>query len=248
MIEKRNIRLLIEYNGTKYSGWQFQPRQRTIQGEIQQALKKLTGHKPTIYAAGRTDAGVHALGQVANFRISHQLPVEKYRDGLNFYLPRDILIRKADVAPEGFHARFGAVYRRYRYIIGLERSALDRNRRWEIDYRLDFKILERAAELVRGEHDFSTFCVVSSQKEDNRCIVYESKWSDQEDAPVYDITANRFLHSMIRSLIGLMVDLGRGAIGMKEFKTIFASGDHTAVRHVAPARGLYLAAVGYEEE
>lgn len=248
MVKEKNIRLIIEYDGTNYAGWQVQPRQKTVQGEIESALQKLTGQKPILFAAGRTDAGVHALAQVANFRIAHRLPVKKYRDGLNFYLPDDILIGEAgEVAPE-FHSRYDAAFRSYRYLIARRRSALYHLQRWECSYDLNRKEMDRAAEYVRGEHDFSAFCVTSSQKEDNRCLVYESKWREENGLLVFEITANRFLHSMIRSLVGLMVDLGRGAIDMKAFKKIIAAGDHSALKHVAPARGLYLAAIGYEEE
>jgi len=245
LAELKNVKLVIEYNGSAYAGWQYQPNQKTVQGEIETALNKLTREKITVHAAGRTDAGVHALGQVVSFRTKRRLSVEKYRDGLNFYLPDDILIRRAEEVSLDFDARYSAVYRRYRYQIGMERSALGHGLRWDIGFDLNLKMLESAADYIRGEHDFSTFCVLSSRKVDNRCLVYQSQWRRKGNVLKYEITADRFLHTMIRSLVGLMMELGRGDITMKQFSGIFNSGDHTAIRKVAPARGLYLVAVGY---
>ena len=242
---RKNIKLTIEYNGTAYSGWQFQPNATTIQGEIEKALAVITSQKVTLFGAGRTDAGVHALGQVANFIVEHTLPAQKYQDALNFYLPHDILIRSAEEVPLDFHARYDAVYRRYQYLIGLEKSALYRDMRWEINRRPDFARLSESAAYIVGEHDFTACCVVNSQKESNRCIVYRSEWTEQGRALKFEITADRFVHSMIRSLVGLMIEYGCGGIIKNEFIRIFTGGDHTAIPKVAPARGLCLAEVGY---
>lgn len=241
----RNIKLTIQYDGAAFSGWQFQPRLRTVQGELEAAIEKLTGKRETVYGAGRTDAGVSALGQVANFRTPSRLPAKKFRDGLNFHLPGDILIRAAEDAPEAFHARYDAICRRYEYRIGRRGTVMDRERIWEIAGTPDRRLMEAAAEMIMGEHDFSTFCVTASRKPDNRCLVYRSRWSWSGDVGRYDIAADRFLHTMIRSLVGVMVDLGLGRMTRRRFDAIFAAGDHRAIRHVAPARGLTLVAVDY---
>jgi len=242
---EQNIKLLIEYDGTGFSGWQYQPGLKTVQGELQKALEKLTGKRITLYGAGRTDAGVHALGQAAHFKIDHNLPVEKYRDGLNFYLPDKIRIRRAETASPGFHARYSAVYRKYIYIISRRPSPLERNRSWEMTFPLDIQLLNAAAEYILGEHDFTTCCVVSSQKKNNRCLVYASRWREGNERLYYEIMADRFLHSMIRSLVGLMVETARGAITPARFRQIMKAGDHTAIGRVAPAQGLYLVEIGY---
>jgi tRNA pseudouridine38-40 synthase len=242
---ENNIRLMIEYRGGAFAGWQFQPNQRTVQGELEKALKKLTAKKITLYGAGRTDAGVHALCQVANFRVSHRLPVEKYRDALNFHLPEDIRILKAESVSPEFHARYAALYRKYRYLIGLKKTALFADRRWEITASLDIELLNAAANYILGEHDFTACCVVSSQKDNNRCLVYSSRWRRQASVLIYDIMADRFLHSMIRSLVGLMVETARGGMSLRNFKEVLKSGDHAAIKKVAPARGLYLVDIGY---
>lgn len=240
-----NIRLTIEYDGSAYSGWQVQPRQKTIQGEIEAALTRLTSQKVTLYTAGRTDAGVHALAQTANFKIDHNLPVEKYRDGLNFYLPDDILIASAQPVDERFHSRYSAIYRKYRYLIGREKSAVDQLKRWNVTTSLDMAIMSEAADRIIGEHDFASCCVVSSQKENNDCIVYDSAWTELDGILKYDVTANRFLHNMIRSLVGMMYRLGRHEITLKQFQEIISSGDHRLIKKTAPACGLYLVEVGY---
>lgn len=241
----RTIRLTVEYDGSEFAGWQFQPRLRTVQGEIEKALKRITKKKTGIIAAGRTDSGVHALGQVAHFKVDSRLPAKKFSDALNYYLGGDILIRNSEEMPPEFHARYDAAYRLYRYLISASRSAIDRSRFWELPVDLDREKLSWAADYIEGEHDFAAFCVAASRKKDNRCLVYRSRWLIKDDFLCYEIMANRFLHTMIRSLVGLMVQLGQGRISKKEFIKIFENHDHSRLGRVAPSRGLYLVAVGY---
>ncbi len=164
---------------------------------------------------------------------------------MNFYLPDSIRVLRSEEVPLEFHSRYDAIYRKYRYVIGLGQSVRGRERRWEITFRPDIQLLNDAAEHILGEHDFAACCVVSSLKENNRCLIYSSHWRQQDSELYYEIMADRFLHSMIRSLVGLMVETARGGITMKRFKEILRSGDHAAIRKVAPARGLYLTAIGY---
>jgi len=249
-VSHKNIRLNIQYDGGEFSGWQVQPNAVTVQGEIEKAIEKITGQKISICAAGRTDAGVHALGQVANFFIEHNIQPEKYKEAINHYLPKSILIADSiEVAPE-FHARKSAQWRYYRYLISYCRSPLYYNRRWENRRRLDISILKETAESIIGVHDFSTFCTVSSLKENNECNILQSGWREEKDLLIYEIRGNRFLHTMVRSLVGLMVDLGREptsseALTLKQFEDILLSKKHTRLKTVAPPQGLYLVAVGY---
>jgi tRNA pseudouridine38-40 synthase len=243
----RNIRLDIQYDGTEYSGWQFQTNAATVQGHIESAIYQVTGKKVNLYGAGRTDAGVHALGQVANFRIDHDLTPEKYKDAINFYLPGKILITDSHQVSPDFHARKSAKWRHYRYLIGLQRSAHYFNLRWEYPYALDLDRMRRIADYIRGAHDFSAFCVVSSQKENNECNILVSEWHEEESQFRFEIRADRFLHTMVRSLVGCMVEAGREKdfLTLNAFEDILKSGDHTRIKTVAPARGLYLVAAGY---
>jgi len=241
------IRLDIQYDGTDYSGWQIQKNAPTVQGFIEAALEKVTGRKVAIHGAGRTDAGVHALNQVASFKIDHRLPPEKYKEALNYYLPQSILILSSRAAADDFHARKSARWRRYRYLIATERSALYFRQRWEYPFELSLVRMNEVASLIRGIHDFSAFCVVSSQKENNNCRIISAEWSRPGITLVFDIKADRFLHTMVRSLVGLMVDTGkvRDYLTLEQIKDIIASGDHTRIKTVAPSRGLYLVSVGY---
>ncbi|RME29404.1 MAG: tRNA pseudouridine(38-40) synthase TruA, partial [Candidatus Zixiibacteriota bacterium] len=203
----RNIKLVVEYFGPSFSGWQIQKGVPTVQGALVEAVFRVTGQKVGIIGAGRTDAGVHALGQVANFHIEHPLPPERYRDALNSYLPDDIRVQSSEEVPEDFHARFSATHRRYRYLLTEERTALYRHYRWEGVSPLDVDTLHKAAGLLLGEHDFSAFCVTASRQENNRCRIEHSRWCRFGPLWVYEIRGNRFLHSMVRSLVGGMVNL-----------------------------------------
>lgn len=248
----RNIKLLIEYKGTSFAGWQVQDGQNTVQGEIEAAITKITGRKTGVIGAGRTDAGVHALGQVANFHIEHQLEPSRYRDALNYYLPADIQIKHSEAVPEAFHARYDAIFRRYRYLMAQEQSALYRELRWESPFELDRVLLDEAASLVLGEHDFSAFCVVSSRKESNLCRVELSRWRAIGPLLVYEIRGNRFLHGMVRSLVGSMVNLATARqdnnmlnLTIAGFRDIMKGHGPDRVPFTAPAHGLYLVSVGY---
>ena len=253
-MNQQNIKLTIEYNGTNYAGWQSQAGPKTIQDEIVEAIFKTTGRKVKLVAAGRTDAGVHALGQVANFLIEHDLQADRYPDALNFYLPDDIRIKTSEPVPVAFNARRDALFKRYRYLIGLERSALYRDYRWEYTRSIDVEKLRKAAGLVVGEYDFSPFCVVSSRREDNTCRIDSAGWRQIGPLLVFEIRGNRFLHSMIRSLVGAMVNLStletdknKLNLTLDRFGDIIKSSTSERVKFTAPAQGLYLVSVGYNK-
>ncbi|MFQ5453816.1 MAG: tRNA pseudouridine(38-40) synthase TruA [Candidatus Zixiibacteriota bacterium] len=251
---QKNIKLIIEYKGTNFSGWQSQAGTKTIQDEITDAIFKTTGKKVNLISAGRTDAGVHALGQVANFIIEHSLETEKYREALNYYLPEDIIIKSSQEVSDKFHARFDAVSKRYRYLIGLAKSALYKDYRWEKYFELDFPLLKKAASLIIGEHDFMPFCVVSSRKESNICIIESSHWYKIGPLLIFEIRGNRFLHSMVRSLVGSMVNLAlvgkdknKQNLTLGKFKDIIQTPTAERVVFMAPAEGLYMVSVKYNK-
>lgn len=252
---ERNIRLDIEYEGTGYSGWQIQKKSPTVQGKLTEAVRRVTGRKVNLIGAGRTDAGVHALGQVANFRIDHRLEPQRYRDALNHYLPEDIRVICSEEVDIEFHARHDARSRRYRYLASIEMSALYRNLRYHLPAALDFDRLQQAAELVVGEHDFAPFCVVASRQDNNACSVYSSRWRRVGPLLVYEIRANRFLHGMVRSLVGAMLNLASAEpdanslnLTLERFGDIITASTEERVPFTAPAHGLYLVSVGYREK
>jgi tRNA pseudouridine38-40 synthase len=251
---ERNIKLTIEYHGARWSGWQMQEREPTVQGEITEAIYKVTGRRVSLVGAGRTDAGVHALGQVANFIVDHPLETARFVDALNFHLADDIRILHADEVAIGFNARRDAHHRRYRYLMSNHRSALYRQLRWEHHYQMDEDLLHRTAALIEGEHDFAPFCVVSSLKEDNHCIIHHSAWRRVGALWVYEIRGNRFLHSMVRSLVGAMVNVAtvnRDAnalnLTLDDLASMLNGSKSERNPFTAPAHGLYLVSVGYDE-
>lgn len=252
MSAERNIRLDIEYEGTAYAGWQIQEKERTVQGEITEAIRKVTRRDANLIGAGRTDAGVHALGQVSNFRIEHDLTAERFRDALNYHLPDDIRILRSVEVPLEFHARFDAKERRYRYLASPELSAIHRHLRYHQTRDIDYKLLQEAASRVLGKHDFAPFCVVSSRKENNACEVGFSRWFRYGSLLIYEVRANRFLHGMVRSLVGGMLNLAtrtpdqnRLNLTLQSFSDMITAPTEERVAFTAPAHGLYLVKVLY---
>ncbi len=244
MDARRNIRLIIEYDGTGYVGWQRQKHGRSIQGEIESALSSIFQEPVKLYGAGRTDAGVHARGQVANFRTQSPIPPARIKGALNSYLPEDIVIRHAEDAPENFHARYSARERVYSYLITLERSALLKNYAWHVRFSLDPEPMDRAAALITGPHDFRAFCRANSGVEHHRCTVTRASWNRDGSTLRFSIAADRFLHGMVRLLVGTMIDLGRRRLALPQFVDLLEGrAGHSLVS--APAQGLVLEKILY---
>jgi len=241
----RNIKLEIEYDGTDFHGWQVQPKLRTVQGDIQEKLKTILRHEVNLIGAGRTDVGVHALGQVANFKTDNPLETESILEGLNGLLHHDVVIKKIQEADPDFHSRYGAASRLYQYRICRRRTALLRRYAWEVLYSLITDEMVKATENIEGEHDFSSFCVADSSKENNLCNVIRAAWQWDGDRLTFEIEANRFLHTMVRSLVGTLVEVARGYFSVADFVNIIKAKDRRKAGPTAPARGLYLVEVKY---
>ena len=239
MSAQRNIRLLVEYDGTAYAGWQRQENGRSIQGEIESAAAQVLRETVNVAGAGRTDAGVHARGQVASFTTSAVLEPSRIARGLTAVLPDDIVIRLAEEAAPGFHARFSAKGRRYSYLITAAPTALLRRYSWHVTHTLDASLLDAAAAAIRGERDFKSFCRAGADVEHHRCTVAEAAWTRDGDLYRFDIRADRFLHGMVRALVGTMVEIARGYRGPDELPAILAAGA------AAPPCGLVLEEVYY---
>ncbi len=241
----RNIRLLIEYDGSAYAGWQRQAGDPTIQAAIEDALATLLREPVTLTGAGRTDAGVHARGQVANFRCAATLGAERIARGLNGILPDDIAILACEEASSSFHARFDAVGRRYSYAISTSPVAIDRRDCWHVKYPLDPGVMREAAASIVGAHDFTSFCRAGSEVTHHRCAVREARWDVAGHRLLFGITADRFLHGMVRTLVGTMVDVGRGRIDAGELSRMLDARDRREAGPAAPAHGLVLEEVYY---
>jgi tRNA pseudouridine38-40 synthase len=241
----RNIRLIIEYEGTDFSGWQRQPDSRTVQGEIEEELREILQDEVKLIGSGRTDAGVHALEQVANFKTESKLNLDSILKGLNSLLPEDILIKDIEEVNLDFNSRYSARSRVYRYKIYLGKSVFLRRYVWEVLFNLDFEKINSATQLIKGKHDFSSFCVTGSAKENNQCEILKAFWDKDGKNLEFEIEADRFLHSMVRSLVGTLVDVGRGYFTLEDFSEILKARDHTKAGLTAPAKGLYLVKVNY---
>jgi len=208
-------------------------------------LKKIMGVDVKLIGAGRTDVGVHTLGQVANFTAQNDLPLRAIKDGLNSLLPRDIVIKGVREVPLGFNARFAARRRRYRYRYYMGRTALQRNFVWEVPYNLDVTKMDSAAKLLLGQKDFSSFCHQEKGEKNMTCQIFRAQVKKKGCEVVFIIEANRFLHNMVRILAGTLLDVGRGKLSIDAFQEILLSKDRRRAGPTAPAKGLCLVGVWY---
>ncbi len=236
--------MIVEYDGTHFSGWQLQAKGRTVQGEIEKALQTILKEEIRITGAGRTDAGVHARGQVAHFDAS------KIPDGINWYkalntvLPEDVVVREVSEAPEDFNARHSAKSRSYQYRIHPGNTALERLYCWPVYSELNFHLLENCSKLLVGKHDFSAFC--SDEERDQReAIIFEAGWKKEGNFLYFDITANRFLRAMVRMLVGSMVEVARGFMPLETFRELLQNPGNRKGGPPAPPSGLFLTRVEY---
>jgi len=244
------IALLLQYDGTGYHGWQIQLEQVTVQGVLEKALKQMYGCHVGLMGSGRTDSGVHALGQVAHYDVDQSdVPPEKIWMALNRMLPKDIRIVASAEVNTDFHSRFSARERSYQYRINTRQNVLDRNMRWYIRYPVDMSRLETTATHIMGRHDFSSFCYAGTETTNMICNVMEASWFKNRDGELmFQVKADRFLHHMVRMLVGCMVEVGRGKWQMDEFQRLLLNPDRKAHVITAPAKGLALMQVAYPPE
>ncbi|MFW5853836.1 MAG: tRNA pseudouridine(38-40) synthase TruA [Thermodesulfobacteriota bacterium] len=247
----RNFKLTIEYDGTRYHGWQRQKGDRTLQGEIERALKTMTGQQIILNGSGRTDAGVHAYGQTAHFKCETLLSPDVFQKGLNSLLDADIVIRDCREVDRSFHARFDVRRKTYHYRIRNRPlpSALERLYVWHIRRPLNLAAMAEAAVCLSGEHDFKAFEGAGSPRAHTRRRIFQSEivW-DPEGSVTFQVSADGFLRYMVRNIVGTLVDVGSGKTTVLEFQKILASEDRGRAGATAPPHGLYLMQVDYEEE
>jgi len=245
---RKNFKLTIEYDGGGFHGWQRQQSDRTVQGVIETAIAAMTGQKVTLIGSGRTDAGVHALGQTANFLCETELTATIFERGLNSLLPEDVIIRRCSPADESFHARFNAKSKIYQYRI-LNRSipaAVGRCYCWFIRKRLDSSALRAAAAHIVGRHDFKAFEGAGSPRSSTIREVLRAEWQKSgPDHLVFEIEADGFLRFMVRNLVGTLVQAGLGKITPDDFSGILLSADRKQAGATAPPQGLFLMEVKY---
>jgi len=244
----KNFKITIEYDGSEYHGWQRQAASRTIQGEIEKALATMTENRISVTGSGRTDAGVHALNQTANFRCATMLPPEVFLKGLNSLLPNDIVITSCESAPDQFHARYDVKSKTYHYRI-LNRplpAAICRQYAWHIRKKLDLNAMQDALSCIVGRHDFKAFEGSGSPRNDSiRSILAVDLFKTDNEYLVLTIEGEGFLRFMVRNIVGTIVDVGLGKISPDEFKQILVSKNRNLAGITAPAHGLFLVDVKY---
>ncbi|HSJ15893.1 MAG TPA: tRNA pseudouridine(38-40) synthase TruA [Longimicrobiales bacterium] len=246
----RTIRLTLHYDGGGFAGWQTQPAERTVQGELEAALARLTaGAAESVIAAGRTDRGVHATGQVVGARVPSKWTPDALARALNAVLPQDIWIAAAAGVEAGFHARYDAVARGYIYRVGTGEVAASpflRRWCWPLRQPLRPEVLAEAATKFLGTHSFRSFAKTGQPERGERCTVYRSEWRPWPVAGIaYHVTANRFLHHMVRYMVGTMVDIARGRRPAGDVSALLAGGRGVETSPPAPAAGLCLTRVYY---
>jgi len=244
----RNIKLTIAYDGTAYHGWQIQENARTIQGVLQEKIGVITGERISLIGSGRTDAGVHALGQVANFRTESRIPRDALKRGVNSLTPDDIAIQRVEEVGYDFHARYSARSKLYEYRIlnSPVPSPIQRNFSWHVSQRLNLSKIQEAAGTLVGTHDFSSF---RSAQSDNlnpmRTLMTLEIGKRRDRMLTIRIRSNGFLKHMVRNIVGTLVDVGRGRLSPEEFEAIRDARDRTKAGMTAPPHGLFLMEVEY---
>ncbi len=250
MAEIRNIKLVLEYDGSHYHGWQRQLSDRTIQGVLEEALQTMTQEPVTVLGSGRTDAGVHALHQVCHFRTHSRLTPESFLRGLNSLIPDDIRVKAACEAPSDFHARYSARAKTYEYRILNTRDpdVFLRTTTWHIPMPLNREEMARCLELLRGTHDFSAFRSSGSNNRDPVRNLFRAELHSREKGLlVVCLEADGFLRHMVRNIVGTLVSAGQGKIDTNHFHQILKSGDRRKAGIKAPAQGLFLTMVKYKK-
>ncbi|WP_019157116.1 tRNA pseudouridine(38-40) synthase TruA [Robertmurraya massiliosenegalensis] len=245
----QRLKCKIAYDGSAFSGYQIQPNKRTVQGELEQALQKLhKGQEVKVYASGRTDAGVHARGQIIHFDTLLKIPEEKWRVALQTLLPEDIAIESVIKVDSTFHARFDVVAKEYRYVVHTEqvRDPFRRHFVYHYPYSVDVAAIRDASQYLLGVHDFTSFCSAKTEVEDRVREIYEIEVLEEEGLLIFRFIGNGFLYNMVRILVGTLLQVGLGKIKVAEIPDILAKKDRIYAGKTAPPQGLYLWKVMYE--
>ncbi len=254
----RNLRLILSYDGAEFAGWQVQPGRTTVQGALASAIGRLSGENVLPQGSGRTDAGVHALAQVASFETASSIPTENWLRALNDILPPSIRVLEVTEAAPEFHARKSARAKTYRYRIyrGAICPPFLARYVWHYPYPLEESAMVAAADVVAGEHDFTSFAAVDPERVErmatqenshttNVRTIFSSSWTREGEELIYTVRGSGFLHHMVRNLVGTFLLMGKGTVSLEDLRRILEARERTAAGPTAPASGLYLVAVEY---
>jgi tRNA pseudouridine38-40 synthase len=250
---ERTVQLVLHYDGADFAGWQRQPEQRTVQGVLEGALAQLCGMPVAALAAGRTDAGVHARGQAVGVRVPAKWESASLRRALNATLPPDVWVAAAHDMRSEFHARYDATARRYSYYVGTDEQAHSPFRRrweWPMHQPLERSRLDAAAAALHGEHRFLAFAVrgTAPPNDEHRCTIHHAAWRDRPGGLVFEIEANRFLHHMVRFLVGTVIDVAAGRRPPESFALLLEARNNLETSAPAPAHALFLDVVRYPRD
>ena len=243
----RNIKLIIEYDGKGFNGWQKQPNKLNIQGEIEKAIEEITQEKVDLIASGRTDAGVHSLGQTANFKTNSKIPADKLAFAINSKLKKSIRIKSAEEVDERFHSRYSVKSKKYRYTINnsLHGTALYRDMEYHFPVKLNVEKMKEAAKYFEGEHDFKAFKASGTSSKSSVRKIYKAEVYQIGEKIYIELTGNGFLYNMVRIISGTLLDVGIGKIKPEEIIEIIESKDRKRAGKTLPANGLCLVEVTY---
>ncbi|MCC6927510.1 MAG: tRNA pseudouridine(38-40) synthase TruA [Gemmatimonadaceae bacterium] len=246
----RTLQLVLHYDGTAFSGWQVQPEQRTVQGEVERVLARLCGERIVAQGAGRTDAGVHARGQAVGVRVPDKWSAPELRRAMNALLSDDVWVAAVHEMRPEFHARYSATARRYAYFVGTDeeaRSPFRRRTEWALRPPLDRGALDAAARDIVGDHCFVAFAVrgTAPDHDHHRCIVTDACWSDRQGGLTFHVEANRFLHHMVRFLVATMIDIATGKRPASDLRMLLADTSNDRTSPPAPSHALFLERVAY---
>lgn len=243
----KNIKIIIEYDGTNFKGWQKQPNIRTVQGELEKTISEVTKEEVQIFGSGRTDRGVHANGQVANFKTTSSIPADKFRLVINSRLVNDIVIKESCEVEESFHSRYNAIGKEYKFLIYNNeiKSSLLRNYTYHVPYKLNFEKMKIASKSFIGEHDFKSFMASGSSAKTSVRRIDKLDINKTNDIIEVKIKGNGFLYNMVRIIVGTLIEIGCGKIKEKEILSIINSKQRQNAGHTAMPQGLYLEKVFY---
>ncbi|GAB3069734.1 tRNA pseudouridine(38-40) synthase TruA [Virgibacillus ainsalahensis] len=248
----KKLKCIVRYDGSRFSGFQIQPKKRTIQGELEKALTKMhKGSHVRIQASGRTDTGVHALGQAIHFESPYDIPMDNWKRALNTLLPDDLYIKAVSIVPSSFHARFDVTEKEYRYFIWntKEPDVFKRNYAYHFPYKLDIETIQEACSHLEGTHDFTTFSSAkATTKGSKERTLYQVTCEKQGNEIEFIFRGSGFLYNMVRIIVGVLLDIGQGRREAKTIEDLLAKKDRQLVGETIPPQGLYLWNVKYDEK
>jgi tRNA pseudouridine38-40 synthase len=241
----RNYKLIVQYDGTGYSGWQIQLNAKSVQGVMQDSICLIANEKISLIGAGRTDSGVHALGQTCNFRIDQELDLYRFKHSLNSILPRDISVKNIVEVNEGFHSRYDAVKRSYIYLFSKSKSPFYDKYSWWYHGPIDCNSLNKLSGYLIGEKNFTAFARKASDTENKICFIHDVRWKEWKDLIIFYVEADRYLHGMVRTMIGTLLNTYKLKLNIDYLRDIINKQERESAGEAVPAKGLFLYKVKY---